>query len=100
MEATDGATSHGDTQHGKHGMTLGMMAGQSVRHLWHPTRMGHHTITHTDCHYQQRHAKDGIDASNQLVNGEQGGQDIIDKNNGTPYAYGSPSAPAAGHVGK
>ena len=94
METADGTTGDGDAEHGEHGDVLGMMPRQPVGEFRHPSLMGEDADADAHGHHQQGKAENRIDAPNELVDGEDGGKDVVDEDDDAPpHRCGKESPP-------
>ena len=65
---------------------------QTFGELRHVAGRREDAVAYTQCHQQQRQTEDGIEAPDELVDGEQRGQHIVEENHRDPELGGEPPA--------
>ena len=78
MEAADGAASDAYKHHGEDGGGV-VLGAETIPDLGQLGRLDVEHDEHAECHEQERDGKYGIDAADNLVDGEQRGKDIVDE---------------------
>ena len=84
MEAGNGAAGHGDEHEAPDGSALRMHIGEVVPNLGDHITLGEDTHGHTNSHDDQADAEHGIDLTDDLVDGQEGGDEIVHQNQHQP----------------
>ena len=103
MEAAHGTTGYGDAQTREDGSGIGrrVVAVEGLGNLGQVAFAEEQSYEDTSSHDEQRHAEEGVDAADELVDGQQGGQDVVADDDGRPDVHGvavAPQGPSTGHV--
>ena len=93
MESANGTAGDGDAQHGEHLEPFGVAAGKAVGEFGHPSVLAQYASAHAYSHDEQCQAEEGIDAAYELVDGQHGGQDVIEEDDCRPEGGTAHPAP-------
>ena len=84
MEAGNSAAGHGDEHEAPDGSALRMHIGEVVPDLGDHITLGEDTHGHTNSHDNQADAEHGIDLTDDLINGQEGGDEVVHKDQHQP----------------
>ena len=96
MESAHGAAGYRHEQRGEQGLLQAQThvtpSREAVPHLRQPRVLRHEDGTYGHHHKEHRQSKSGIDASDDLVDGHNGSDDIVGKYYGHPHHLIAPNA--------
>ena len=84
METGDSAAGHGDEHEAPDGGALGMHVGEVVPDLGDHIALGEDADGHAHSHDDQADAEDGIDLADDLIDGQEGGDEVVDQDQHQP----------------
>ena len=84
MEAGDGAACDRDKHEGPDGSPIGVLVGKVGEDLGHGLAAGQGAEADADGHDDQADAEERIDLADDLVNGNEGGDEVVDHDDGQP----------------
>ena len=96
MEAGNSAASHGDEHEAPDGSALRMHVIEVAPDLGDLVALGEDTQAYADGHDDQADAEDGVDLADQLVDGQEGGDEVVDQDQDQPEHLAAQNAGGIG----